>query len=95
MGLLRSRPQRLRIYWVLSLSSIQTTTVYSTQHTYQCNKTLSRAGEVAQKLRAQATFAEDLGSVPRSYMVAHNCLQSDVIFWLPQTPGIHVVCIHI
>lgn len=36
-----SHPQRPRSYWVLSLSSIQITTVYSTQHTYQCNKTLS------------------------------------------------------
>ena len=32
------------------------------------------AGELALGLRAPAAFAEDLGSIPSTHTVAHNCL---------------------
>ena len=36
------------------------------------------AREMAQKLRALAVLAEDLGSVPSSHTVPHNCLLTPV-----------------
>jgi hypothetical protein len=38
----------------------------------QTNKQSPEDGELAQQLRALATLAEDLGSVPSTNMVAHN-----------------------
>jgi hypothetical protein len=32
------------------------------------------AGEMAQRLRAQAALTEDMGSIPSSYTAAHNYL---------------------
>jgi hypothetical protein len=32
------------------------------------------AEEMAQQLRALAALPEDLGSIPSTHMVAHNCL---------------------
>jgi hypothetical protein len=44
------------------------------------------AGEMAQRLRALAALPEVLSSIPSNYMVAHNHLGSDALFWYA---GIH------
>lgn len=37
-------------------------------------KGISRAGEMAQRLRALVALPEDQGSIPSTYVTAHNCL---------------------
>jgi len=52
----------------------------------------SKAGELAQQLRAFATFTKDPGSIPGTHMVTHNLSPvpggSDDLFWLPRAPDI-------
>jgi hypothetical protein len=42
--------------------------------THPCLKVMSRAGEMAQRLRAPNALSEVLSSIPSIYMVAHNHL---------------------
>lgn len=50
-------------------------------------KTTNWGGEMVQQLRAQAPFPEDPGSLPRTDMTAHDCLNfsprgSNTLLWL-------------
>lgn len=54
--------------------------------------------EMTQPLRTFATLADDQGSIPSIYMIAHVELltsfkRSSVLFWPLQTPGRHMVYI--
>jgi len=42
---------------------------------------ITRAGEMAQRLRALIALPEVLSSIPSNHMVAHKHLGSDVLFW--------------
>jgi hypothetical protein len=54
-------------------------------------------------LRALDVLPEDFGSIPRTHMVAHNCLQSpkgskqkafSALLWPVRAPGMHIVHRH-
>ena len=55
---------------------------------------------MAQQLRALIALAEDLGSVPNTYMVVRDCLElefqgSNAIFWTPWALSHVYICIYI
>jgi hypothetical protein len=47
-------------------------------HTHMSNLRKGGAGDMAQWLRALAALSENLGSIPRIHMAAHNCLLTPV-----------------
>ena len=57
---------------------------------------LSGAGEMAQWLRALATFAEVLSSIPSTHMVAHNHLSWDLMLssGVPEDRDSVCVCVY-
>lgn len=55
-------------------------------------KQLLWVGDVAQKLRALATLAEDWSSVPITLKVGYKQFQgSETLFWLPPAMDMHMI----
>jgi hypothetical protein len=55
--------------------------------------TLSRAGKMAQWLRALTSLPEDIDSIPNTHLAAHNCL-APIIFSPPKVLHEHTTDIH-
>ena len=65
-------------------------------YTQPLRRMVMEAGEMAQQLRELAKLPEDLSSIHRIHMAAHNHLQlksrrADALFWPLWAPGIQVV----
>ena len=68
--------QKYAMVWVLA-QLFGYSQLLSTKHNISvesCSKESMRAGEMAQQLRALATFLEVLSSIPSNHMMAHNHL---------------------